>query len=178
MLLIACEDVDTRVYSPQQRLTLSYSDDMSCIRFNTAPQRAQMRALVDENRSDDPVAQFLSPAVTDSKITRLRAMAKDPNPKIRESVALSYHAPDEIYEALAKDPVASVRECLARNPKAPCDVLRTLASDSNERVRSFVAVNYWVPEDAMEKLAEDPSELVRSLVHWKSSLKDEALQPA
>ena len=125
---------------------------MSCIRFNTSPQREQMRALVDENRSDDPVAQFLSPAVTDSKITRLRAMAKDPE--------------------------ESVRECLARNPKVPCDVLRTLASDRSERVRSFVAVNYWVPEDAMEKLAEDPSELVRSLVEWKTSLKDEALQPA
>jgi hypothetical protein len=152
MLPIACEDSDTRAYSPKWGLTLSYSFGMSCIRFNTAPQRDQMRALVDENRSDDPVAQFLSPAVTDSKIARLRAMAKDP--------------------------VASVRECLALNPKAPCDVLWTLASDSNERVRSFVAVNYWVPEDAMEKLAEDPSELVRSLVHWKSSLKEEALQPA
>ena len=151
---------------------------MSCIRFNTSPQREQMRALADENRSDDPVAQFLSPAVTDSKITRLRAMAKDPNRKIRESAALSYHAPDEVYEALAKDPEESVRECLARNPKVPCDVLRTLASDRSERVRSFVAVNYWVPEDAMEKLAEDPSDLVRSLVEWKTSLKDEVLQPA
>jgi len=151
---------------------------MSCIRFNTSPQREQMRALVDQNRSDDPVAQFLSPAVTDSKITRLRAMAKDPNRKIRESAALSYHAPNEVYEALAKDPEESVRECLARNPKVPCDVLRTLASDRSERVRSFVAVNYWAPKDAMEKLAEDPSELVRSLVEWKTSLKDEALQPA
>jgi len=151
---------------------------MSCIRFNTSPQREQMRALVDENSSDDPVAQFLSPAVTDSKITRLRAMAKDPNRKIRESAALSYHAPNEVYEALAKDPEESVRECLARNPKVPCDVLRTLASDRSERVRSFVAANYWVPEDAMEKLAEDPSELVRSLVEWKTSLKDEELQPA
>jgi len=151
---------------------------MSCIRFNTAPQREQMKSLVDHNRSDEPVAQFLSPTVTDSKISRLRTMAKDPNKKIRESVALSYHAPTEIYEALARDPEASVRECLARNPKTPCDVLRQLASDENERVRSFVAVNYWVPEDAMEKLAEDPSELVRSLVKWKTSLKEDALQPA
>lgn len=155
-----------------------YSPAMSCVRFNTPAQRDQIRSLIDQNKSDDPVAKFLSPQVTDSKIARLRQMAKDPNPKIRESVALSYHAPTEVYEALAADPVESVRECVARNPKAPCDVLRTLASDSSERVRSFVAVNYWVPDDAMDQLAEDSSELVRSLVEWKTSLRDEQLQPA
>jgi hypothetical protein len=151
---------------------------MSCIRFNTPAQRDQIRRLVDENRSNDPVAQFLSPAVTESKVSRLKKMASDANPKIRESAALSYHLPTEVYEALAKDPAESVRECLARNPKTPCDVLRRLAHDSSERVRSFVAVNYWVPEDAMEHLADDPSALVRSLVEWKAALKNEALQPA
>lgn len=151
---------------------------MSCVRFNTPAQREQIRSLIEQTRSDDPVAQFLSPALTESKIARLRAMAKDSNPKIRESVALSYHAPTEVYEALATDPVQSVRECLARNPKTPCDVLRVLANDPSERVRSFVAVNYFVPEDAMAKLAEDPSALVQSLVAWKTSLRDGALQPA
>ena len=150
---------------------------MSCIRFNTPAQRDQMKKLVDENRSDDPVAQFLSPVVTESKVERLKKMAQDPNKKIRESAALSYHLPDEVYQALAKDKEASVRECLARNPKTPCDVLRALAHDPEERVRSFVAVNYFVPEDAMDHLAEDSSALVRSLVEWKAQLKEGALQP-
>ncbi len=149
---------------------------MSCIRFNTPAQHAQIqRALITGREGEDPVAQFLSPAVTESKVARLTAMAASPHAKIRESVALSYHAPDEIYHRLATDSDAGVRECLARNQKAPCDVLRILARDASERVRAFVAVNYQVPDDAMELLSDDPSELVRSLVRWKASLRDEAL---
>jgi hypothetical protein len=151
---------------------------MSCIRFNTPAQQAQIReALLTGRPHDEPVAQFLSPSVTESKVARLVAMAHDPNPKIRESVALSYHAPTAIYEALATDPDPGVRECLARNPQATCDVLRTLASDSSERVRAFVAVNYNVPEDTMEALASDPSDLVRALVDWKTRLKDHEAVP-
>jgi hypothetical protein len=147
---------------------------MSCIRFNTPAQHAQIRdALLNGRDNDDPVAQFLSPTVTDSKVARLVNMSTDRNPKIRESVALSYHAPARVYEALATDSDDGVRECLARNPHAPCDVLRTLASDKNERVRAFVAVNYNVPDDAMEALASDDSELVRALVEWKTTLKNE-----
>ena len=147
---------------------------MSCIRFNTPAQQAQIReALLQGRAGEDPVAQFLSPAVTESKVKRIVSMSKDPNPKIRESAALSYHAPTAVYEALSRDPNQGVRECLARNQHAPCDVLRTLATDSSERVRAFVAVNYSVPEDAMDTLAQDDSELVRALVEWKTELKKE-----
>ena len=147
---------------------------MSCIRFNTTAQQAQIReALLQGRGVEDPVAKFLSPTVTDSKVKRIVAMSKDGNPKIRESAALSYHAPLAVYEALAKDSEPGVRECLARNTHTPCDVLRELATDPNERVRAFVAVNYSVPEDAMETLANDESELVRALVSWKTSLRDE-----
>jgi hypothetical protein len=151
---------------------------MSCIRFNTTAQRQQ---LVTETRSagDAPVASFLSPAITDSKVERIRTLSKDPNPKIRESAALSYHAPLEVYEALSRDPDAGVRACLARNQTAPCDVLRALASDPDETVRAFVAINYAVPADAMETLSQDPSPTVQKLVAWKASLNDEAfLVPA
>lgn len=150
---------------------------MSCIRFNTPAQRAQIASLSHVSpRTDDPVAQFLSPPVSESKIERLVRMAKDPHPKIRESVALSSHAPESVYWDLARDSDQGVRECLARNPRTPCDVLRLLASDKCERVRAFVAVNYYVPSDAMAQLAEDPSELVRALVSWKDSLREEELQ--
>jgi hypothetical protein len=147
---------------------------MSCIRFNTQAQHEQIRkALLEGRNSEEPVAQFLSPRVTESKVARLVAMSRDANPKIRESVALSYHAPTSIYEKLATDPDPGVRECLARNPHASCDVLRILATDPNERVRAFVAVNNAVPEDAMETLAHDDSELVRALVEWKTTLRNE-----
>jgi hypothetical protein len=147
---------------------------MSCIRFNTPAQQAQIRdALVQGRTGEEPVAKFLSPTVTESKVKRIVAMSKDTNPKIRESAALSYHAPLAVYETLAADPDPGVRECLARNTHTPCDVLRILATDTSERVRAFVAVNYGVPEDAMETLANDDSELVQALVRWKTSLRDE-----
>lgn len=144
---------------------------MSCIRFNTPAQRRQ---LADSAPSmivgGEAVAQFLSPAVTESKVARIRRLAADPNPKIRESAALSYHAPLEVYEALSRDPDAGVRACIAKNENVPCDILSRLADDPDERVRGFVAVNYFVPADAMQRLADDPSAVVRGLVAWKASL--------
>ncbi len=147
---------------------------MSCIRFNTPAQQEQIREALAQGRTgEEPVAKFLSPAVTESKVKRVVAMSTDSNPKIRESAALSYHAPLAVYEKLATDPSQGVRECLARNTHTPCDVLRSLATDPSERVRAFVAVNYSVPEDAMDTLANDDSELVRALVAWKTSLRDD-----
>jgi len=146
---------------------------MSCIRFNTTAQRAQIGAGVARAHGDEPVAAFLSPAITSTKISRIERMSEDANPKIRESAALSYHAPMAVYEKLAKDPNEGVRMCLARNPQTPCDVLRTLAGDSSETVRAFVAVNYSVPQDAMDRLAADTSDIVSRLVAWKAALKEE-----
>ena len=123
---------------------------------------------------DAPVAQFLSPAVTASKIARIRQLAVDPNPKIRESAASSYHAPDEVYEALSRDPDPGVRACIAKNERVSCDILRRLATDPDERVRGFVAINYFVPDDAMQRLGYDPSPIVRGLVDWKAGLAAEA----
>jgi hypothetical protein len=148
---------------------------MSCIRFNTPAQRAQMAAMAPRMLTAEEVARLHpAPAVTESKIRRLRLLAEHENPKIRESVASSYHAPADIVEKLAHDPDAGVRACLARNEATPCDVLRELARDEDESVRGFVAVNYFVPQDVMEDLAEDESSVVRSLVAWKASLKPSA----
>ena len=144
---------------------------MSCIRFNTPAQRRQMAAMAPSMiTAEEAAALHPAPPVTESKIARLRLLATDANPKIRESVASSYHAPAEVFEELAKDPDAGVRSWIARNESVPCDILRSLADDESEAVRGFLALNFFVPADVMERLAEDESETVRSLVRWKSEL--------
>jgi len=146
---------------------------MSCIRFNTPAQRAQMKAMAPAMlTSEQAAALHPAPPVTDSKINRLRLLATDANPKIRESAASSYHTPEDVFEALANDPDEGVRACVARNESAPCDVLRSLATDESERVRGFLALNFFVPEDAMALLADDSSSTVRDLVRWKTELAD------
>jgi hypothetical protein len=144
---------------------------MSCIRFNTPAQLAQMRAMAPTMLTAQEAARLHpAPAVTESKLRRLRLLARHENPKIRESVASSYHTPDDVMEALARDSDEGVRACVARNESASCDILRSLVDDESERVRGFLAVNYFVPEDAMQRLADDPSETVRSLARWKAEL--------
>jgi len=124
-------------------------------------------------RADEPVARFLSPAVTASKVARIRRLAADSDPKIRASAASSYHAPEEVYEALSRDEDPGVRACIAKNEHVPCDILRRLARDPDERVRGFVALNFFVPADAMTSLADDSSAVVRGLVDWKARLQQE-----
>ena len=144
---------------------------MSCIRFNTPAQRRQMAAMAPAMlTAEQAAALHPAPEMTESKVRRLRLLASDPNPKIRESAASSYHTPEDVFEVLAKDPDEGVRACVARNESAPCDVLRSLADDPSERVRGFLAVNFFVPQDAMERLADDPSGTVRGLARWKAEL--------
>ena len=146
---------------------------MSCIRFNTPAQRAQLKAMAPAMlTAEQAAALHPAPEVTPSKIARLRLLAIDPNPKIRESVASSYHTPEDVFSTLARDPDDGVRACVARNESAPCDVLRGLVDDPSERVRGFLAVNFFVPADAMARLAEDSDRTVRELVRWKSELAD------
>ncbi len=144
---------------------------MSCIRFNTPAQLAQLRAMAPAMLTAEQAAVLHpAPEMTATKIARLRLLAVDANPKIRESVASSYHTPEDVFVALARDPDEGVRACVARNETAPCDVLRSLVDDLSERVRGFLAVNFYVPHDAMERLASDSSSTVRELVRWKSQL--------
>ena len=146
---------------------------MSCIRFNTPAQRQAMR----DHRpsmltSEDASRLHPAPLVTESKIRRLRLLAADANPKIRESAASSFNTPEDLFVALSKDPDEGVRACVARNETAPFVVLRSLANDPSERVRGFVAVNFFAPADVMRRLADDRSETVRALVSWKGALSD------
>lgn len=146
---------------------------MSCIRFNTPAQRAQLKAMAPAMlTAEQAAALHPAPEVTPSKIARLRLLATDTNPKIRESVASSYNTPEDVFIDLARDPDEGVRACVARNESTPCDVLRELVDDPSERVRGFLAVNFFVPADAMARLAEDSDRTVRELVRWKSALAD------
>jgi hypothetical protein len=154
---------------------------MSCIRFNTPAQRQAMRDHAPTMltsavlTAEQAAALHPAPPVTDSKIRRLRLLATDANPRIRESVASSYNTPDDLFAQLAADPEESVRSCVARNESTPCDVLRSLADDPSETVRGWLAVNFFVPADVMDGLANDSSQTVRALVGWKSSLVESSV---
>ncbi len=126
--------------------------------------------------AEELAARHPAPPFTEGKLHRLRLLAAHDNPKIRESVASSYHTPADLFETLARDPDAGVRACVARNEAAPCDILRELARDESEAVRGWVAVNFYVPADVMDELADDPSTTVRSLVRWKASLAEELVE--
>lgn len=130
-----------------------------------------MRAMAPSMITAEEAAELHpAPKVTESKIARLRLLARDPNPKIRQSAASSHNTPIDVFEALAKDPDEGVRACVARNEHAPCDVLRMLATDPSETVRGFLAINFFVPDDAMNTLAADDNATVQRLVRWKSDL--------
>lgn len=146
---------------------------MSCIRFNTPAQRAQLARMAPAMlTSEEAAALHPAPEWTESKIARLRLLAKHENPKIRESVASSYHTPDDVMAELAADPDEGVRACVARNETVSCDILRALADDPSERVRGFLAVNFYVPDDAMTRLFDDRSKVVRDLASWKRELAE------
>jgi len=148
---------------------------MSCIRFNTAAQRAQMARLAPSRLTPEEVAaQHPAPPVTESKLRRLRLLATDANPRIREAAASSYHLPEDLAERLANDPEPSVRAVVARNETVSCDLLRELSRDDVESVRGWVALNFFSPADVMDALADDDSSTVRGLVAWKRQLAAEA----
>lgn len=120
----------------------------------------------------DSSASHPTPAVTPTKIARLRLLAASDNPKIRESVASNHNTPEDLFAMLARDNDVGVRSCIARNEYVPCDVLRSLANDESEVVRGFLAINFFVPADVMQRLADDDSVTVRGLVSWKGALAD------
>ncbi|MFZ2963261.1 MAG: hypothetical protein WA006_01085 [Rhodoglobus sp.] len=144
---------------------------MSCIRFNTPAQRRQMASMAPAMlTAEQAAALHPAPEFTPSKLARLRLLARDANPRIRERAALDSHTPEEVMAELARDADEGVRACVARNEATPCDILRSLVDDPAERVRGFLALNFFVPQDAMARLAQDRSRTVRGLVSWKTDL--------
>lgn len=134
---------------------------MSCIRITTDAMREQIK----QGAPSDPVSQFLSPPLTDSKIKRVTEMANSDNPKIREAAALSHQAPVEVFHKLAEDNMVSVRECLARNYHLPENIIVKLSTDQEERVRAFIASNPTTPKQVLLILAQDRSQLVQKIAN-------------
>jgi len=152
---------------------------MSCIRFTTAAQlEALHRTAPAVLTAEQAAALHPAPEITPSKIRRLRLLAEHRDPKVRESVASSRHAPLDVQQALAHDPDEGVRSCLARNPTAPPSVLTVLVGDTSERVRSWLAVNDATPPAAVTMLECDESPAVRDLLLWRDAHIQRPVEPA
>ena len=151
---------------------------MSCIRFTTAAQlEALHRTAPAVLTAEQAAALHPAPEVTPSKIRRLRLLAEHRDPKVRESVASSLHAPLDVQQALARDADEGVRACLARNPQTPAAVLTMLVGDTSERVRSWLAVNDATPRAAVAMLECDESPAVRDLLRWREAHIETPAEP-
>lgn len=136
---------------------------MSCMSFLTPEQRA---ALAASTADGAPLSSFASPPASEGKVRRIRGLAGSPDPRIRESAALAYHAPADVLARLVADPVASVRACVARNEHTPVELLRRLATDPVPAVRGWVAAHRDVPADVLAGLEDDTDAAVRAVVAW------------
>lgn len=144
---------------------------MSCIRFSTPAQLAQLTALAPSMLTrEEALSRHPSPVMTESKIRRLRLLALSPNPQIRESVASNPSAPADLLAALSRDADEGVRGCIARNTAVPAAILRILVQDDSPTVRGWIAVSATAPEDVIDSLAGDDSKIVRGLIEWRQGL--------
>ncbi|MDT9594956.1 hypothetical protein RDV89_17845 [Nocardioides zeae] len=137
---------------------------MSCIGFLSPEHRAALAAS--RGGSGPPLSSFASPPATGSKVRRVQLLAAHRDRAIRESAALSCHAPVDVLERLTGDAAVSVRACVARNPRAPEWVLRVLADDEDPRVRGWVAANPACHPALRAELAEDEDAEVGAVVGW------------
>jgi hypothetical protein len=140
---------------------------MSCIRFSTPAQRAQIRRDQAGIESADAAVLHLAPPVTASKLARLRLLAQHASPGIRQSVASNRHAPADLLAALAADPHPAVRGEVARNEAAPVELVERLSQDEDARVRCWAVLNPGLPASAVPALLGDPDEQVRRLAGWR-----------
>jgi hypothetical protein len=140
---------------------------MSCIRFSTSAQRAQIQRDAPAIEAADAAVLHLAPPVTDSKLARLRLLAQHTSPGIRQSVASNRHAPADLLAALAADPEAAVRGEVARNETSPAELVERLAQDRDARVRCWAVLNPGLPGSAVPALLADADPQVRRLAGWR-----------
>jgi Leucine rich repeat variant len=140
---------------------------MSCIRFTTSAQRAQIQRDSAAIDAADAAVLHLAPPVTESKLARLRLLAQNASPGIRQSVASNRHAPADLLATLAVDPEAAVRGEVARNEAAPVELVERLAQDPDARVRCWAVLNPGLPASVVPALLEDADPQVRRLAGWR-----------
>ncbi|MDT0203517.1 hypothetical protein [Nocardioides sp. AE5] len=138
---------------------------MSCVSFLSPQQRA---ALAASSADGAPLSSFASPPVTPGKLARIRALSSSDSARIRESAALSYHAPADVLTALATDPEPMVRRGVARNHATPPAVLAALARDADPTVRAWVAAHPAVPTTVMDSLTGDEDPMVSAVLAWSA----------
>lgn len=139
---------------------------MSCFGFLTEQQRAALAASSRKDADGAPLSAFASPPASDGKRDRVRRLAGAPSAGLRESAALSVHAPVDVLVALAADPEASVRRCVARHGRTPAAALERLAGDADPLVRGWVTANAAAPAALRARLHDDPDPTVRAVVAW------------
>lgn len=102
----------------------------------------------------------------------LAAGAGDPDPLVRETVALHPATPNEARLRLAKDPVGRVARALARCGALGPGVLVGLACHADPLVRLLVVTHTCVPHGVIEALGSDASADVREAVagHARTSM--------
>lgn len=82
------------------------------------------------------------------------ALAHDPDPTVRASLADHRHTPD-LLRILSADPALKVRMAVAKNQKTPVDVLAVLAEAPESAVRWSVARNRSITNEIIVMLAHD-----------------------
>lgn len=146
---------------------------MSCVTFLSPSQRAALRTSAEDRATpEEIVAAHPAPPVTAGKLRRLRLLAQDENPRIRESAALNRHCPPETLAELSRDPQPGVRGCVARQPAAATEVLEALARDPEAQVRAWVAANPSAGPALLTVLADDADDEVRRVVAWARNWGD------
>jgi hypothetical protein len=103
------------------------------------------------------------------------ALAEDPSPFVRKTLAERRELPPEVAERLANDPIAMVRAASAGNHRLPDELIEKLSGDSDERVRLAVATGDEIPPRVAERLARDSCALIRSAVARKDGLSRETI---
>lgn len=140
---------------------------MSCIRFTTTAQREAIRRDAAAIDAGDQAVLHLSPPVTESKIARLRLLAAHARPSIRQSVASSRHAPQDLLRTLAADRDAAVRGEVAKNEATTPDLVELLSHDADARVRCWAVLNPALPDERVRALASDRDAQVARLAGWR-----------
>lgn len=148
--------------------------DMSCIRFTTQAQLDAMRQDSAALAAGDQAILHLSPPVTESKIARLRLLAANDRPGIRQSVASNLHAPQDLLAALAADRDPGVRGEVAKNEATDPALVESLSHDRDARVRCWAVLNPVLPDERVRELEADRDAQVRRLAGWRIG----AAQPA
>lgn len=90
-------------------------------------------------------------------------------PDFKEWVAHNKSVPASVLDRLARDPDPRVRISVAMRRKCSSETLAQLAADPDETVRAMVARNKKAPPHVLETLRRDPSPLVAEAVGSRSN---------